>query len=324
MDRPVLLIGTATMGREYAKVFRGLGRKFIACGRDPRRTREFARQEKAEGVLLVDELDPRTVSSFAYVVAACAAEALQQVGERLLSLGARALLLEKPGSLTAEGSRRLAERVEAHGAVARIATNRRCYGSVRQLRTRLRSEQPVCATFDFTEWTSHILAAGKDSQVTSNLAVSNSIHVFDTVSYLLGNLTELRTMTAGAGELAWHPSSATFVGSGRCGETPVSWSTSWLCPGRWSIEVMTREGHYRLAPMEKLQVQRHGSVAWAEVEEANDPLDDSFKPGLYRLVEAFERLLSGEVPEHDEPSLPDAAENATLIEQICRVAGYPS
>jgi len=324
MDRPVLLIGTASMGRDYAKVFRGRGREFVACGRDPERTREFAHREGARDAVLADELTRADIKEFAYVTVACAAEALERVGKRLLDLGARAILLEKPGSLTSAGSQQMAKRARSSGAVIRIATNRRCYGSILQLRRQLQSEAPICATFDFTEWTSHILAAGKDPQVTRYLAVTNSIHVFDTVSYLLGSFNNLTTMTAGAGEFPWHPSSATFVGSARCGETPVSWSTSWLCPGRWSIEVMTRKGRYRLAPMETLQIQRHGSVAWTEVEAAKDPLDDQYKPGLYRLVETFERLLNGEAPRGDEPILPDAMENATLLEQIYRIAGYPS
>ena len=49
---------------------------------------------------------------------------------------------------------------------------------------------------------------------------------------------------------------------------------------------MTEKNRFILKPMEKLQVQRSGSVKVEEIE-IDDKEEAKFKPGLYKMLEAF-------------------------------------
>ena len=67
-----------------------------------------------------------------------------------------------------------------------------------------------------------------------------------------------------------------------------SYFADWEAPGRWGVEVLTHKNRLILRPMEQLQVTPLGSVKIEPVT-LEDKLDQDFKPGLYRLVEAFLR-----------------------------------
>ena len=65
-----------------------------------------------------------------------------------------------------------------------------------------------------------------------------------------------------------------------------SYHADWEAPGRWGVEVLTRQHRFILRPMEQLQVVRLGSVKVESVE-LEDKLDKDFKPGLYAQTKAF-------------------------------------
>lgn len=164
-----------------------------------------------------------------------------------------------------------------------------------------------------------MLAAGRPPAVLSRLAIANSIHVIDTVRHLLGPFERLDCRIEGRGTLPWHPAGAEFAGVARCGEVPVTWATSWRAPGRWAIEIATDRGRFRLAPMEELKLLRPGSLEW-EGDGGGDE-DDGFKPGLRRMLAAFDRLARGEACP-DAAALPDLVDHAALLRSIETIAGY--
>ena len=92
-----------------------------------------------------------------------------------------------------------------------------------------------------------------------------------------------------------------------------SYFADWEAPGRWGIEVLTRKNRLILRPIEQLQVTPLGSVKVEPVPLENK-LDQNFKPGLYRQVDAFMRQ--------------DATHFCTLEEQVkhtelySKIAGY--
>ncbi|MAG55187.1 MAG: hypothetical protein CMJ83_02745 [Planctomycetes bacterium] len=288
--------------------------------RDPGRTAVFADETGAVDHVLLEDLDAGTVAESAWTIVATTPESLDPVATRLLDLGAREMLLEKPGAMSAGALRGLADRAEEVGALVRIATNRRYFGSVVALRAILDDEAPLCARFDFTEWADRVATSGRRADVLERWALANSIHVIDTVEHLLGPLRPDHVTVGDPGALTWHPAGATFVGSGRCTAVPVTWSSSWIAPGRWSIEVRTRQGRYRLAPMERLFVMRPGTVAWTEIP-PTDSLDTDWKPGVWRTVEAFDGLRERPTSPSVLPQLRTFAETLAIIETI---AGYAS
>lgn len=317
---PVLLIGTGPMAVEYARVLRdGLAMPFWLSSRDPGKAAALAEETGAEGSVALGALGGAD-TRFSFAIVATAVESLVPVTRGVIEAGVRHVLVEKPGALSAADGHALTAHAAAHGALVRIAYNRRYYASVRGLAQVLQAEPALCATFDFTEWGFRIAPLVKGPGVKERWALGNSVHVVDTVCHLLGELREVRAIVRDAGRLDWHPSGATFVGSSFCGDTPVSWCTSWSAPGRWSIEVMTEQGRYKLSPMERLQVMRPGKVDWTEVP-LDYALDDAFKPGLHAMVAAFAREAGGSAA---ASALPDAGANAQLLATMSTLVGYVS
>ena len=104
--------------------------------------------------------------------------------------------------------------------------------------------------------------------------------------HIVGRFKELKTFTAGG--LAWHKSASRFVGSGVSDrDVLISYSGYWDGPGRWSAEFITTENRYIFRPMEKLQIQKIGSVMIEFDDFIDYSVDEDFKPGLYLQTEAF-------------------------------------
>jgi hypothetical protein len=96
-----------------------------------------------------------------------------------------------------------------------------------------------------------------------------------------------RKYEARAGGLDWHPSASVFNGAGITDTGALfSYHANWEAPGRWSVEVLTKEHRLILRPLEELQVQNLGSVSVEKMEIA-DKLDKSYTPGFYRETESF-------------------------------------
>jgi len=113
------------------------------------------------------------------------------------------------------------------------------------------------------------------------------------------------------------------LGAGSCGTTPVSYSANWLSPGRWGIEIMTAKGRYKLSPMERLQVMRHNSFAWEEID-AGYEIDMQFKPGLHDMIAAYDEARAARSQEARDAlcDLPSLAENEALAVTISHLIGY--
>lgn len=321
-DKPVLLVGTGPMAREYARVMReGLCWDFILVGRDRGKLRALSEEWGASGILELAELKAGMGRAFSFAIVAVAAEVLPEIACRVLDSGIEGVLLEKPGAMSVEAAREFDTYLESEVSAVRIAYNRRYYASVLHLKAILETEPATAAFFDFCEWTEPIVASSKSPIVKRHLGLGNSIHVFDTITFLLGAFSAITPIIRDSQVLEWHPSSATFLGTAICGETPVSWCTSWLSAGRWNIEILTRMGRYKLSPMEKLQFLPRNSVIWEEVK-IDDDLDVRFKPGLMRMLTAFHQNLSGNDRFVDDCHLPSSRENMTTLTAVSTIMGY--
>jgi hypothetical protein len=90
-----------------------------------------------------------------------------------------------------------------------------------------------------------------------------------------------------AGGLEWHPAASIFAGAGVSDSGALfSYQANWAAPGRWGVEVLTGKHRLIFKPLEKLQVQKLGSVA-VEFLEIDDAIDTQYKPGLFRQVQEF-------------------------------------
>ncbi len=285
---PVLLVGAGPMALEYAKVLQALGIRPIVVGRGKTSAQKF----HAETQLPVTE--GGIASWIANHKGPIPSKAIVAVGEKwigsaaqnLLDHGVKTLLLEKTGGFDAEDIRAVEKKALHHNATVYVGYNRRFYSSVTKAKTILAQDGGVTSfQFEFTEWSHVITPLEKEPGVKEQWFLSNSSHVIDLAFFLGGAPETMVSYTSGS--LPWHPFGSVFVGAGHSVNGALfSYQANWEAPGRWGVECLTRQHRVILRPLEKLQIQKIGSVA-VETVDIDDTLDTGFKPGLYRQTEAF-------------------------------------
>jgi predicted dehydrogenase len=296
----IILIGSGFMAREYLRVFKHLKRDDVtivgrSAGKVEKLRSEFPDYEYHIGGLesyLANNKAPK------YAINAVGVTQLQQTTMQLLKAGVESILLEKPGDLEVEGLEKLLETSNTTGGKVNIGYNRRFYASTAEIIKQAVVDGGITGIhFEFTEWTHRIDPNLYDKASLNKWIIANSSHVIDTVFYLIGFPKVLNSTVLGEGLIDWHPSGSIFTGSGLSDQNiPFTYHSNWTAPGRWAIEVLTKERRFYLKPMEKLQVQLKGSVAVNE-----HPIDDKddlvVKHGLLLqttdfLSDNFETLVS--------------------------------
>lgn len=283
----VWLVGAGGMALDYFKVLRALDCHITVIGRGTESAGRFA--EESGYPVVSGGLDAFLASCTVLPTAAIVAvgvEALAPTTMRLLQAGVKRILLEKPGALTYTEIKTMQIEARERGAEIMIAYNRRFYSSTLAAKRIIEEEGGVLSlNFEFTEWGHVIEGLTKAQRVKEAWLLGNSTHVIDLAFYLAGVPIELNSLTSGS--LTWHPSSAVFVGSGRTDKGALfSYQANWDAPGRWGIELLTRQTRLIFRPMESLQIMKKGSVA-IEMIPIDDAPDKKFKPGLYRQTESF-------------------------------------
>ncbi len=293
-DESLWLIGAGPMAQEYAKVLSALGKEFAVIGRSEASAAAF---EESVGVPvrrggLLSALSASGPPPIAIV--AVGIDQLANATTALAEAGTRRVLVEKPAGLNSGEIRILLLTADQTGADILVAYNRRFYASVAAVRRIIDEDDgAVSCIFEVTEYSDKITGLNELEAVKASWFLANTSHVVDLVISLCGLPVELSTQTGGS--LPWHPAAARFAGSGFT-ELGImfSYHGDWEAPGRWGIEMCTRERRLVLRPMEELNMIVRGSKTMERVD-IDDRLDREFKPGLYRLTKAFlsrdDRLL---------------------------------
>jgi predicted dehydrogenase len=235
-----------------------------------------------------------------------------------LELGAKRLLVEKPGALFSKEGQTLDTLAKAAGASVRIAYNRRYYASTREARRRiLASGEAITSVYaEFTEWGHQIGALTEFSaQVKARWAVANSLHVLDLAFLPTGLPRENTASYRQSGTLPWHPSAARMNGTGvtESGALFTCWA-DWESPGRWGVEWLTPSVRYIFRPMERLSLQKRGSLTVEEVELPDADVDQRHKPGFLEQARDF---LSDEAKASPACSLEHSVRLVRLAETLC-------
>lgn len=307
----VLLVGTGPIAQEYARVLKALGIEAIACGRNEQRCSQF---QIETGLLAVSGginnfLKLRVCPEVA-IVAVSEAQ-LGVVTQQLILAGAKQILVEKPGAGNTREIREIAELAKKKHCDVRIGYNRRFYASVIQAKQMIEEDGGVISfNFEFTEWAHRIEPLNKEPGVKELWFLHNSTHIIDLAFHLCGFPREMNSIAEG--QLCWHPK-ARFVGCGISKNGAVfSYFADWQGPGRWGLELLTRNRRLIFRPVEGLQVQALGSVVIESVK-FDDTLDTQFKPGYFLQVQTFfaepRRLLS----------VDEQLENTKVYDQILGV-----
>lgn len=286
--KTVWLIGAGLMAQDYIKVLGALKTNFTVIGRGEetaQKCEEATGCEVVIGGLKTFLANQPEVCSHAIV--SVGIEKLYETTKALLLYGVKNILVEKPAGLLKEEFEDLVRVTSEKEANVFVAYNRRFYASVLKAQEIIEEDGGVTSfNFEFTEW-GHVIAPLKKAEgVKEKWFLGNSTHVVDLAFFLGGKPREICSFTNG--NLKWHPSSSVFAGAGISGKNALfSYQANWESAGRWGVEILTKEHRLILRPMEKLQVQKRGSIAQEFIETIDYSFDNDFKPGLYLQTENF-------------------------------------
>jgi len=284
----IWLVGTGSMGIEYARVLNALKIDFIAIGRRKENAIKF--EKVSQHSTFIGGIEKFILSNPeipAYAIVAVNVEILSFTAIELINAGVKNILLEKPGVCEPQEIKKLVQIAQEKGANVMLAYNRRFYASVLKAEEIIANDNGVTSfNFEFTEW-AHTIApiANNNYGVFKRWFLANSTHVVDLAFFLGGKPKELSSFHTGG--LDWHPNASIFCGAGiSIKGAPFSYQANWEAPGRWVVEVCTKKHRLYFKPMEQLQIQELGRVTVEQVL-IDDHLDKEFKPGLYLQTENF-------------------------------------
>ncbi len=308
------IVGAGNMSKAYVSVFKSLEIPFLVIGRGKESAEKLSRETGVPVISGgVEDYMRRCGSKPDGAIIATGSKDLPGTTIALLDHGVRKILVEKPLCYFNDELEGIKAASLKAGAKIFVAYNRRYYESVGRAREIAAADGGVTSFhFEFTEWAHVIekLEAGRMEK--AHTVIGNSSHVIDLAFHLGGMPIEIETRRSGS--LSWHPSGAVFVGSGvAAGGALFSYQANWNAPGRWGLELLTQRHRLILRPLESLQIQEKGSLEINPVG-FTEPLEQQFKPGLYRQVKAF---VDG-----DTAFLCGLEEFSRLFPIYCKIAGY--
>ena len=309
----VLLIGGQYMALEYLKILRHLEMDHCVVVNSTEtavKLKRFCECDVFSGG--AENLDIEGLG-ITHVIVAVGVTELFHVTKTVVSAGVSKVLVEKPGALNDFEAEHIARSVSALGPKVFIGYNRRFYHSVAMAKKLAEEDSDILScTFEFTEWSSQIADLQKDRMTKERWVVSNSSHVLDLFVYLCGFPSQISTYTSDT--LDWHPASAIFSGAGLTERGVLfSYTANWKAPGRWGIELLTKNRRLILSPLEELKViSRHEPQMQNVKLKKSDP---QFKDGLIEQVRAFLN------DSYDERLVPVDV-HARSLNLFAKIAGY--
>lgn len=286
------LIGSGGMAIDYVKVLQALELEFSIIGRGVQSAKACSDATGCQvfsGGLSNYLVTKPPVPTHAIV--AVGVEKLHETTLQLLDYGIQVILVEKPAGLNKQEVEAVYRKAKEKNARVYVAYNRRFYASVLRARELIVEDGGITSfNFEFTEWAHEIEKLTKAGGVKEHWFLGNSSHVVDLAFYLGGKPDEICTFTSGS--LDWHPAASVFSGAGVSENGALfSYQANWESAGRWSVEMLTNKHRFILRPMEKLQIQKKGTVA-IEFVECDYKVDELFKPGLFEQTSKFVNNLT--------------------------------
>ncbi len=281
------LIGAGLMAKEYAKILKELGVEFSVIGRGEASAKAFEEEFKVPVFVGGLDLALESTTDFPkYAIVASNVEVLMDNCLALLKHNVKEILVEKPAGLDSREVKLICDKANETSANVYVAYNRRYFASTLKANEIIKEDGGVKSfNFEFTEWSHVIGKLDKPKKVFENWFMANSSHILDMAFYLGGNPKKMNCYTNGTTE--WYKKASNFAGAGTTDNDALfSYKANWNSPGRWSVEVLTKDHKLILCPLEKLKIQRIGSVAIEDVE-IDDELDQKFKPGLFLQTRIF-------------------------------------
>jgi len=273
------------MAKEYAKVLKSQKVDFNVVGRSQRSVDSFKTETGLAAVGGgIEEWLKKNKSPRAAIVAVTE-DQLGIATRNLINAGCKLILVEKPGGLDAKDIKKTADLAKKKKAAVYVGYNRRFYASTQKALEFIKKEGILSFNFDFTERSYIIAGLNQPNKIKNNWFLQNSSHVIDLAFFMGGWPRKITAYKEGG--LSWHPAGAVYAGAGISDKGALfSYHANWKSAGRWSIEIITDKSNLIFRPLEKLQIQKYGSMNIEDFP-LDDELDIKFKPGLYKQIESF-------------------------------------
>ena len=289
MKKNIWLIGTSDIAVDHYRVLECFSSTFNieVIGRGSINAKKFEEQTgykpSVGGIDLFIEQNEVIPEK---VIVAVGVTHLFDVTLKLLNLGVKDVLIEKPGAANLDQLTELDKIAKQKQAKLFVAYNRRMYDSVTELKRIAEQDGGILSChFEFTEWAHVIETLEIDHRDLAGWIYGNSTHVIDTVFNLIG-IPEVLHSSASR-PLEWHPLGSIFVGMGVTKQDiPFTYHSNWESAGRWSIHVMTAKRKLILEPMEALHQQWRGKLDKEKVQLGTN-FDLDYKAGFYRQLDKF-------------------------------------
>ncbi|MBI3317752.1 MAG: Gfo/Idh/MocA family oxidoreductase [Candidatus Omnitrophica bacterium] len=264
---PAVVVGYGAMGREHLKALRSLSvQEILVCSRSES---SLAPLRENSGIRVISggfQSLREGLSSRTFGIVATPTASLIPAAERLVSLGVRTLLIEKPVALEAAALEEFSRHLQGTGVTAFCGYNRVGYPSFLEALARTKGDGGITSCrYTFTELLDRIDPGRFDPRELSRWGIANSLHVLSMAHRAIG-LPERWSAHRSGQALDWHPAGSIFVGSGLSVEgIPFSYHADWGSAGRWSVELYTAKAAYRLCPLEKLFQKTDSLSDWEEI-----------------------------------------------------------
>ena len=279
-----LIIGSGDMAFEYSRVLDYLNLDYDVFGRGKSSALNFKKitgKEVNRGNFT--EFINSKVDFYKYIIVAVSSDQLFNVTDSCFRLNPKKILVEKPAAFKLEELLSLKKSSQTQGVDLFVGYNRRFYSSVMKARKIVEKDGGLLSfKFDFTEWSHQLINEDIPSDILKKWFIVNSSHVIDLAFFLGGKVSKIESRVKS--NLNWHPSGSIFVGSGSTNNGSLfSYHSNWESPGRWGIELFTKNRKIILCPLELISIQKLGQLESEEVN-INDDWDKKFKPGLYLQI----------------------------------------
>lgn len=309
------LIGTGYMGIEYAKVLKHLDKKFDVIGRGESSAKSFESNLNITPYQggLTNALEKNNCPREAIV--AVNVEELYKCTIELLNKGCKKILVEKPAGISLDEIHNIHELSKKKKSEIYVAYNRRFFNSVLTLQDKIKEDGGISSiNFEFTELGFELKKNQKFKKgIMKKWLIANSSHVIDLVFYLAGHPKDDFFSTYYSGESNWHTPTK-FHGAGvSIKSIPFSYQANWECPGRWGVDINTRNNRYQLRPMEELHYTKLGEFITNKCTLSKNH-QDKFKPGLLEQCKVF---FSGRTIQ-----LCSISEHLNHFKYYIKIAGY--
>jgi predicted dehydrogenase len=254
------------MGREYLKALNAIGVGHVrVCSLS---SESLGNPELFPNVEIISggfELLNVAAEPTELAVVATPTDSLIRATDKLVSLGFRHLLVEKPIALDSGSIDRLKERMALADVDARCAHNRLSYPSFVEVASRSAEEGGITScSYAFTEMVKPDWPDRFPAEELEHWGIANSLHVIGMAHGLIGLPAHWQGFRQG--KVKWHPAGEVFVGAGVSQNgIPFSYHADWGSKSRWAIEVHTRHTSYRLCPIEKAFYKTQATADWSEI-----------------------------------------------------------